>query len=178
MQYFIDNGWSDGGETSNAYVGIDEDLIKTRVTPAIQAIWKEYNVEPCSASLNGNDLGESLDSGKCVACAKSKINEDYLVNVVFASSYRHPSNNSQMDELREYEKEETEPIAGGPYRVFNYWALRSSRWPKLSAMAKDLLSIPATSAASERAFSTGKDIFGIARMSLHPETVEAFVVKH
>ncbi|KZS05507.1 Uncharacterized protein APZ42_031279 [Daphnia magna] len=49
------------------------------------------------------------------------------------------------------------------------------RWPKLSAMAKDLLSIPATSAASERAFSTGKDVFGIARMSFHPETVEALV---
>ena len=80
-----------------------------------------------------------------------------------------------MDELREYEKEETEPIAGGPYRIFYYWALWSSQWPKLSAMAKDLLSIPATSAASERAFSTGKDVFGIARMSLHPETVEALV---
>jgi hypothetical protein len=29
-------------------------------------------------------------------------------------------------------------------------------------MARDLLSIPATSAASERAFTVGKDIFGIS----------------
>ncbi|KAK4007242.1 hypothetical protein OUZ56_012402 [Daphnia magna] len=29
--------------------------------------------------------------------------------------------------------------------------------------------------ASERAFSTGKDVFGIARMSLHPKAVEALV---
>ncbi|KZS00914.1 Uncharacterized protein APZ42_002602, partial [Daphnia magna] len=42
-------------------------------------------------------------------------------------------------------------------------------------MAKDLLCIPATSAASERVFSAGKDVFGIARMSLNPETVEALV---
>lgn len=42
-------------------------------------------------------------------------------------------------------------------------------------MARDLLSIPATSAASERAFTVGKDIFGISRMSLKPETVEALI---
>jgi hypothetical protein len=42
-------------------------------------------------------------------------------------------------------------------------------------MARNLLSIPATSAASERAFTVGKDIFGISRMSLKPETVEALI---
>ena len=42
-------------------------------------------------------------------------------------------------------------------------------------MAREVLSIPATSAASERAFSAGKDVFGIARMSLKPETVEALI---
>ena len=42
-------------------------------------------------------------------------------------------------------------------------------------MARDILSIPATSAASERAFSAGKDVFGLARMSLRPETVEALI---
>ncbi|EFX77544.1 hypothetical protein DAPPUDRAFT_247554 [Daphnia pulex] len=44
-----------------------------------------------------------------------------------------------------------------------------------SAPLKDLLNIPATSAASERAFTVGKDIFGISRMSLKPETVEALI---
>ena len=39
-------------------------------------------------------------------------------------------------------------------------------------MARDLLSIPATSAS---AFTVGKDIFGISRMSLKPETVEALI---
>ena len=36
-------------------------------------------------------------------------------------------------------------------------------------MDREVLSIPATSAASE--FSAGKDVFGIAIMSLKPETV-------
>ncbi|KZS22100.1 Uncharacterized protein APZ42_010842 [Daphnia magna] len=43
-------------------------------------------------------------------------------------------------------------------------------------MARDMLSIPATSAGSdERAFSTGKDYFEIARMSLSPEAIEALI---
>ncbi|EFX74312.1 hypothetical protein DAPPUDRAFT_324460 [Daphnia pulex] len=35
--------------------------------------------------------------------------------------------------------------------------------------------LKATSAASKRAFTVGKDIFGISRMSLKPETVEALI---
>ncbi|EFX64646.1 hypothetical protein DAPPUDRAFT_333991 [Daphnia pulex] len=35
--------------------------------------------------------------------------------------------------------------------------------------------LKATSAASERAFTVGKDIFGISRMSLKPETVKALI---
>ncbi len=37
-----------------------------------------------------------------------------------------------------------------------------SKWPRLAVMTKDMLSMQATSASSERAFSTGVDVFGIA----------------
>ncbi|KAK4004017.1 hypothetical protein OUZ56_005760 [Daphnia magna] len=97
------------------------------------------------------------------------MNEDYLVNVVFAA-HRQQTNGLQMDEKREYEAEETEPIAGDPSK-----SVKCSRWPQLCAIARELLSIPATSASSKRAFNAGKDVFGIARMSLNPETVEALV---
>ena len=80
-----------------------------------------------------------------------------------------------MDEMGEYEVEKPEPPECEPSEIYSYWANRSHRWPCLSAMAKDLLSIPATSAASERAFSVGKDVFGISRNRLSPETVEALI---
>ena len=47
--------------------------------------------------------------------------------------------------------------------VAKYWKLNSTQWPDLSALARDYLAIPATSAASERAFSTGRDLLGIYR---------------
>lgn len=39
-------------------------------------------------------------------------------------------------------------------------------------MARDYLPIPATSAASERSFSTGRDLLGIYRQRLLPDTME------
>ncbi|KAK4037529.1 hypothetical protein OUZ56_029561 [Daphnia magna] len=61
------------------------------------------------------------------------------------------------------------------YRPLGATAVIRPLRPRLSVMAKDLLAILATSAASKRAFSAGKDVFGSPRMSLNPETVEALV---
>ncbi|KZR99335.1 Uncharacterized protein APZ42_004833 [Daphnia magna] len=46
---------------------------------------------------------------------------------------------------------------------------------KIDYTNQSTLDIKGTVASSERAFSAGKDVFGIARMSLNPETVEALV---
>jgi hypothetical protein len=40
-------------------------------------------------------------------------------------------------------------------------------------MARDYLAITATSASSERVFSTGKDLLGICRLCLKPTTMKA-----
>ena len=82
---------------------------------------------------------------------------------------------SAEDELKEYEKGNLEPGECDPEEVLLFWASKRSKWPHLCKMARDMLCIPATSAASERAFSTGKHVFGISRMSLNPETVEALI---
>ena len=45
--------------------------------------------------------------------------------------------------------------------VFLYWKINARRWPRLSLMARDFLTIPATSTDSERSFSVGRDIVAI-----------------
>uniref|UniRef100_A0A0P6EU04 Zinc finger protein n=1 Tax=Daphnia magna TaxID=35525 RepID=A0A0P6EU04_9CRUS len=177
MQYFIDNGWSCGGETVDAFDGIEENLITSRVKPVIENVWSQYNVPDSPPSKHKHSTPKNENSTKANESAistKSKINNSYFAQVVFGSSSQ-TSNRFEKDEMTEYEEEETEPADCDPMAVFDYWANRSARWPRLCAMAKDLLSIPATTAASERTFSACKDLFDFAGMNLNPEVAEALV---
>lgn len=147
----------------------------------IQNVWNEYNVTSVrrdalsdSTQVNEPKIESSRSAKKGVTGTKSKLNNSYFAQVVFRSSIQ-PTVKSEKDEMAEYEAEETEPADCDPSAIFDYWATRTSRWPKLCAMAKDLLSIPATSVASERAFSAGKDVICIPKMSMNPETAEALV---
>ena len=103
---------------------------------------------------------------------QSSSDQTYIANIL---AKNRPSKKLETDEIGEYEVEKPEPANCDPTSVYAYWNSRSHRWPRLACMAREVLSIPATSAASERGFSAGKDVFGIARMSLKPETVEALI---
>lgn len=62
---------------------------------------------------------------------------------------------------------ETDPLA--------WWKVNAHRYPVLSNFARRYLQIPATSASSERLFSTFGNIYSQKRMSLNSETAEAIL---
>ena len=59
-----------------------------------------------------------------------------------------------------------------------YWKSHSHCFPELSLMARDILSIPITTIASESAFSIGGHIFYKFCSSLLPQTAEALLCAH
>ncbi|XP_057734193.1 zinc finger BED domain-containing protein RICESLEEPER 1-like [Arachis stenosperma] len=59
--------------------------------------------------------------------------------------------------------------------VLEWWKLYESRYPKLSIMAHDLLSILITKVASESAFSIGAHLINKYRSRMLPENVEAVI---
>lgn len=113
-------------------------------------VWNHYNVVPISSSASENN--------------------GFVSKLLFGNR----SFNMQRDERNEFESETME-FGEDSSENFHYWARGTQRWPNLSNMAKDLLSIPTTSAACERAFSTGKAVFGLSSMSLKPDTVESLI---
>ncbi|GLU01588.1 hypothetical protein SLE2022_188910 [Rubroshorea leprosula] len=59
--------------------------------------------------------------------------------------------------------------------VLAYWSSNEKRLPNLSRMAKDILTIPITTVASESAFSMGGRIISKLRGSLLPQNAEALL---
>lgn len=59
--------------------------------------------------------------------------------------------------------------------VLMWWKANENRFPQVAKMARDLLSIPITTVASESAFSLGSRILTKWRASLLPESAETLV---
>ncbi|KAM3233281.1 zinc finger BED domain-containing protein RICESLEEPER 2-like [Capsicum annuum] len=61
------------------------------------------------------------------------------------------------------------------FNVLSWWKIHSPRFPILAEMARDVLSIPISSVASECAFSTGRRILDSFRSSLTLKLVQTLV---
>jgi len=57
--------------------------------------------------------------------------------------------------------------------VLGFWKDNKLRYPELSLMAQDVLSVPITTVASKSAFSTGGRVIGKFRSSILPANAEA-----
>ncbi|KAM3338049.1 zinc finger BED domain-containing protein RICESLEEPER 2-like [Capsicum galapagoense] len=77
-------------------------------------------------------------------------------------------------ELQKYLNEANEGETKN-FNVLSWWKIHSSRFSILAEMARDVLSIPISSVASECAFSTGGRIFDSFRSSLTPKLVQILV---
>lgn len=59
--------------------------------------------------------------------------------------------------------------------VLAYWKAHQYRYPLLAKMARDVLSVPVSTVASESAFSNGSRVLDQFRSSLSPDLVESLI---
>jgi hypothetical protein len=77
-----------------------------------------------------------------------------------------------MDHSEEYVRYFNAPLAQDGTNPFLYWKAHQLDFPILAAMAKDYLTVQASSVSSERAFSSGADLVTADRCSLSGKTIE------
>jgi hypothetical protein len=61
------------------------------------------------------------------------------------------------------------------FDILSFWKGNQFRYPEVVAMARDILSIPVSTVASESTFSVGGRVTDQYRSSLKPDIVEALV---
>jgi hypothetical protein len=74
--------------------------------------------------------------------------------------------------VEEYKRYFNEPLAVDGTDVLQFWKTNALNYPILSAMAKDYLTVQASSVPAERAFSSGTDLVTADRCRLSGKTIE------
>jgi hypothetical protein len=81
---------------------------------------------------------------------------------------------SGMSQLELY-LDETKVARNAEFDILSFWKGNEFRYPEVAAMARDILSIPVSTVASESTFSVGGRVIDQYRSSLKPDVVEALV---
>ena len=80
-----------------------------------------------------------------------------------------------VSELDRYLQDELFPCEGEDFDILHWWKMHSAKYPIMARIARDVLAVPASTVASESAFSTGSRVISDYRSSLSTDTVEALV---
>ena len=82
-----------------------------------------------------------------------------------------------LSEVEDY-LQHSQLTQGMDFDLLEWWKRRSALWPNLSKMARQYLSLPATSGAVERLFTAGGVMNGDLRKSTKEKTLEVLLYVH
>jgi hypothetical protein len=111
---------------------------------------------------------------ECPAAVEPSANESGSQESLFQQYKRRklaPQSGKSNNE-EEFRRYFNSPLAKEDTNVLDFWKAHSVDYPILSAMAKDYLTVQASSVPAERAFASGTDLVTPDRCSLGGKTIE------
>lgn len=160
------------GDNASSYVKVVDD--------GIHELYSEYVIQPLMMTAANAEIRNSEN------IVKTEVTEVSLSSPIASlgpssdrlsdfDAFIHESSTTQQtkSELDQYLEEALLPRI--PFDVLAWWKLNELKYPILSKMARDILSIPVSTVSSETAFKIGGNKLDVYRSSLQPETLEALI---
>ncbi|KAL6560489.1 hypothetical protein OROGR_004048 [Orobanche gracilis] len=142
----------------------------TYLLNSLAELYQEYYQKDRKANIESNESGQVSSSNANFIIEHNEkpqgINE-YESFIRETGGIVEPT----KSELEEYLSEKIVP-SNSKFVVLTWWKGNASKFPILSKMACDVLSIPISTVASESTFSAGGRVIEPHRSCLKPETVE------
>ncbi|XVF73780.1 hypothetical protein PTKIN_Ptkin13bG0009600 [Pterospermum kingtungense] len=106
-------------------------------------------------SIDLSQSGSEIESPVSSPSSKrySRVCEDFILEEFELFDSHGSVSNSDQTQLGIYLGEKRTDITVDPFDILGFWKTTSSRYPDLARMARDILSIPLTTVASESSFS-------------------------
>ncbi|KAH0681794.1 hypothetical protein KY289_019546 [Solanum tuberosum] len=147
---------------SIAYGSLMGRLKSQDVRDVLNLLYNHYN---CSCS---EDPNENIENDDCVMGESSDLLQSQWEKHMNKEGFA-----VKKSDLEIYLKDDVVKI--NDFNILSWWKVSSCRYPIVAKIARDILSIPISTVASESAFSTGGRILDSYRSSLSPKTVEALI---
>ncbi|RHN48386.1 putative transcription factor/ chromatin remodeling BED-type(Zn) family [Medicago truncatula] len=153
------------GEDAHAYVKIVDD--------GIHELFHEYATLPLPLTPAYAEEGNAGSSMKMEGSSGGTLLSDNGLTD-FDAYIMETSTHQTKSELDQYLEESLLPRVPD-FDVLGWWKLNKLKYPTLSKMARDILSIPVSTVPSDSIFDKKSKEMDQYRSSLRPETVEALV---
>ncbi|PKA47020.1 Putative AC transposase [Apostasia shenzhenica] len=153
-------------------------------------------IDYCYTKLYGDKAEDYVNNSiKILYCLFEDYKQKYIIDIdTFGSSFISTSCENISEGLEDYDTfqsrkgrpqnqkseldlylEEPSFEVNSDLDIFDFWSKSSMRYPTLAMMARDILTIPVSTVASESYFSIGKKIINPCRSSLKSKTVQALI---
>ncbi|XP_031249010.1 zinc finger BED domain-containing protein RICESLEEPER 2-like [Pistacia vera] len=149
------------------YKKVDGPVVATRKLELIKQ--ELYRIFAAYEGLSGNEV----PSDPCVQASNPNIIGDDICEFDY---YKSDFSATKKSELDTYLGEARfDRIKFCNLDILDHWKKNSDRYPILSMIARDVMSIPITTVASESSFSVGSKVLSKYRSSLLPENAESLI---
>lgn len=135
------------------------------------------NVVPLVPTSNSQaNLSSTIPASGIDLIALPPDLEDYAEEVLKKAKTSSSTSSAASSDLQYYIDMPTLETADGfEFNLLGWWRSHEEVYPVLSLIARDLLTVPASTVASEAAFSASGRVVSERRASLSPNTIEALI---